>query len=94
MRRKCPHCSDNVIRVEDILFGDCRCVSCGKLIGASRIAANLFTSLIVIVTLLTTFLVFLQMGFFAALLWFSVPVGSLSYIKARFSPLEVKADVP
>jgi len=93
MRRKCPNCSKYTIRVKDILFGDSRCANCEKLVGANRLAAGLFATLIVIATLLTTFLVFLQMGLFAALVWFSVPVGSLSYIKARFSPLEVKMNV-
>jgi hypothetical protein len=37
-------------------------------------------------------MVFLQMGAYAALLWFTFPVGALSYLKARFGPLETKID--
>jgi hypothetical protein len=44
-----------------------------------------------LVTVATTFVVLVELGFYGALIWFSVPVGALSYIKARFGPLEVKA---
>lgn len=37
-------------------------------------------------------MVFLQLGAYAALLWFTFPVGALSYLKARFGPLETKID--
>jgi len=47
---------------------------------------------IFLVTLVTTLVVLVDLGFYAALIWFSVPVGALSYLKARFGPLEVKAE--
>lgn len=90
MKRKCPNCSASTISVDRILFGNCRCETCGKVIGVHRIATRLFSVLILIVTSVTTFLVFLQMGFFAALVWFSLPIGAVSFIKARYSPLETK----
>ncbi|MDH3989455.1 MAG: hypothetical protein OEV34_10020 [Gammaproteobacteria bacterium] len=37
-------------------------------------------------------MVVLQMGIYAALLWFTFPIGALSYLKARFGPLETKID--
>jgi len=37
-------------------------------------------------------MVVLQMGTYAALLWFTFPIGALSYLKARLGPLETKSD--
>ena len=54
--------------------------------------AAFFSVLIFFVTITTTFMVFVQMGGYAALLWFTLPIGALSYLKARFSPLETKVD--
>jgi hypothetical protein len=48
--------------------------------------------LIVAFTLTTTTMVLMQSGLYAAILWFPFPIGSLSYIKARFSPLETKEE--
>jgi hypothetical protein len=46
------------------------------------------------VTSLSTIAVLAQFGIYAALLWFPFPVGALGYLKARFSPLEVKVARP
>ncbi len=55
-------------------------------------AAGFFSVITFIVTALTTIVVLIELGFYGALIWFSVPVGALSYLKARFAPLEVKAE--
>jgi hypothetical protein len=34
--------------------------------------------------------VFAQMGFYAAILWFPFPIGSLNYLKVRVCPLETR----
>ena len=60
------------------------------MIGVNTIASFLFAVLIFLVTLVTTFVVFLQFDIYAAILWFSLPVGALSYIKARYCPLQLK----
>jgi len=60
-------------------------------VGIRRAFAAFFSIVIFLVTVATTFVVLVELGFYGALIWFSVPVGALSYIKARFSPLEVKA---
>jgi hypothetical protein len=49
-----------------------------------------FNILIAAVALTTTIMVLMQLGVYAAIVWFPFPVGSLSYLKARFSPLETK----
>lgn len=49
-----------------------------------------FNILIFAVTAVTTTMVLMQSGLYAAILWFTLPIGSLSYIKARYSPLETK----
>jgi hypothetical protein len=50
--------------------------------------------LTLLVTSLSTIAVVAQFGIYAALLWFPFPVGALGYLKARFSPLEVKVAQP
>lgn len=91
MRRTCPHCSNRSIQIKEILFRDCRCPECHSVVGIRRAFAAFFSIVIFLVTVATTFVVLVELGFYGALIWFSVPVGALSYIKARFSPLEVKA---
>ena len=49
-----------------------------------------FAAVITAVTLATTLMVLIQMGLYAALLWFPFPIGALGYLKARFCPLEAK----
>ena len=54
-------------------------------------AASLgFNVLIAAITVVTTAMVLMQSGLYAAILWCPFPIGSLSYIKARFAPLETK----
>ena len=91
MRRTCPHCSNNSIQIKEILFRDCRCPDCHSVVGIRKAFAAFFSIVIFLVTVATTFVVLVELGFYAAIIWFSVPVGALSYIKARFGPLEVKA---
>jgi hypothetical protein len=42
------------------------------------------------VTVLTTLIVILQMGNFWGIVWFSVPIATFAYLKARLGPLETK----
>ena len=62
------------------------------MVGVRPAISALFSVVIFLVTVATTFIVLLELGFYGALVWFSVPVGAMSYIKARFGPLEVKAE--
>lgn len=78
--------------IKDILFGNCQCSKCKHIVGVHWIVAAFFSVLIFLVTVSTTFMVFVQMGVYAALLWFTLPIGALSYLKARFGALETKAD--
>lgn len=90
MSRECPNCITRSIPLSEILFSNCRCAKCGALIGVHWAAYFGFNVLIFAVTLTTTTMVLMQSGLYAAILWFPFPIGSLSYIKARFSPLETK----
>ena len=92
MNRECPNCSARSIRVNDVLFSNCRCVHCKRNVGVHSVVVAFFSLLIFLTSAISTVMVFLQMGVYAALLWFTVPVGALSYLKARFGPLETKTD--
>lgn len=74
------------------MFGDCRCPNCRRIVGIHWAAAAFFSVLIFVAAVVTTLMVLVQLGFYAALLWFTLPVGALSYVKARFGPLETKAE--
>ena len=50
--------------------------------------------LILIATVMTTGMVFLQAGLYAAIVWLPFPVGALSYVKARFCRLEAAPQGP
>ena len=90
--RRCPHCSSDSIPIKAILFRNTQGPDCGTGVGVRSSVATLFSVVIFLVTVATTFIVLLELGFYGALVWFSVPVGAMSYIKARFGPLEVKAE--
>ena len=90
MYRECPSCTDGAILIKDLLFRDSRCPKCRSIVGVHRAVAALFSVIIFLATVITTIVVMAQLGFYAGLLWFTVPVGALSYLKARFGPLEVK----
>ena len=90
MNRICPNCDNNTIPVQDVLFSDYPCPHCKRMIGVHGIASFAFAVLIFLVTLVTTFVVLLQFDIYAAILWFSLPIGALSYVKARYCPLQQK----
>lgn len=90
MTRTCPNCRDATIPIREILFADYVCPNCKRMVGISAAASFVFSALIFVITLLTTFVIFLQFDIYAAILWFSLPIGALSYIKARFCPLQLK----
>jgi len=87
VQRDCPNCSKSTIPVSGVLFSDYRCPNCRSVIGVSRFAAATVNALILIVTIVTTAMVFLQLGLYAAIVWLPLPIGSLSYLKARFCRL-------
>lgn len=88
--RRCPSCAKERIPVAELLANDTRCPSCGRCIGIHRFYSTFFYLLILAVTLVSTFAVFLQFGVFAAILWAPFPIGAIGYIKARYSPLVVR----
>lgn len=92
MKRNCPNCSGQTISVRELLFGDCRCRSCLRVIGVHRVASVMASIVIFTVAVLTTLIVLIELDLWAALLWFTLPVGALSYVKARFCPLETRPE--
>jgi hypothetical protein len=74
------------------LFHQYRCPNCRSLVGIGRLASVSVNVAILLVTIVTTAMVFLQLGLYAAIVWLPFPMGSLSYFKARFCRLETVDD--
>lgn len=91
MNRECPSCARSSIPVKELLFTDYRCAECRELVGVQSIVAAISSFLIFVVASVTTLMVLIQLGLYAALVWFTAPVGALGYLKARFGPLETKS---
>lgn len=92
MKRNCPNCRSNTISVKELLFGNCRCASCLRVVGVHRVAAALSSIVIFTVAIITTLIVLIELDIWAALLWFTLPVGALTYLKVRYCPLETKSE--
>lgn len=88
--RACPCCCVESIPVTELLVSFCRCPNCRTVVGPHWLFNLLFVVVTFVATALSTIAVLAQFGLFAALLWFSFPVGALGHLKAKFSPLEVK----
>ena len=58
----------------------------------NRFISLLFSILIVVVTVVTSYMVLSLFGIYAVIVWFIFPVGAIGYLRARFSPLRVLAD--
>ena len=71
-------------------MGRAFCAQCESVIDVRRAAAAAVNLLTFILTVLTTLLVIAQMGNFWGLLWFTLPIGAMAYLKARFCPLDSK----
>ncbi len=85
--RICPVCSEPSIPVSELLVSNARCPNCGSVVGVHWLFGSVFYVVIFGVTAISTFLVLARFGIFAAILWFSFPIGAIGYLKARFSPL-------
>ena len=92
MNRVCPNCAERFVSTKDLLFGNCRCGNCHCIVGVRRLVAAVANLVIFTVAIVTTLIVFIELDLYAALLWFTLPVGALSYLKIRFCPLEVKPE--
>lgn len=92
--RRCPGCLKLTLPIKGLVFGDSRCANCGSLVRVNRVASMGFSVLIFVATVTTTIMVLAQMGLYAALLWFSCPIGALSYVKARLCPLQLEQQNP
>ena len=53
----------------------------------------LFSILIVVVTVVTSYMVLSLYGIYAVIVWFIFPIGAIGYLRARFCPLKVLPDV-
>lgn len=92
MMRTCPNCSSASISTTDLLVGSVRCSACSARVGMNRFISLLFSILIVVVTVVTSYMVLSLFGIYAVIVWFIFPVGAIGYLRARFSPLRVLAD--
>ena len=88
--RVCPACLQPSISVSELLVSSARCSNCGSTIGVHWFFGTFFYVVIFAATAISTFLVLTRFGVFAAILWFSFPIGAIGYLKARFSPLQRK----
>ena len=89
MQRICPNCSQRSIPVSGLLVGPCRCVACGVTVRVNRFLSFLFSILILVVTLVTSYMVMSLYGIYAVIIWFVFPIGAIGYVRARFCPLTV-----
>lgn len=53
----------------------------------NRLAAALFTLVMIVVTVGTSVMVLSLFNIYAVILWFAFPIGAIGYLKARFCPL-------
>ncbi len=93
MNRTCPNCSAANISTRDLLVGSVRCSACRHRIGLNRFVSMLFSILIVVVTVVTSYMVLSLYGIYAVIVWFIFPIGAIGYLRARFCPLKVLPDV-
>ena len=92
MQRVCPNCSQRSIPAAELLVGESRCRACGKTVRANRAVSFLFSILILVVTLVTSYMVLSLFGIYAVIVWFIFPIGAIGYLRARFCPLTVKPE--
>jgi hypothetical protein len=90
LNRICPSCFAESVPVKELLVSYARCPNCRAAVGPHWLFNWPLNLLTFLVTSLSTIAVLAQFGIYAALLWFPFPVGALGYLKASFSPLEVK----
>ncbi len=88
--RTCPACSQPTIPIAGLLVAHARCPNCDSLVGPHWFFGSLFFLVILIATFASSIAVLSQFGIYAAILWFSFPIGAIGYLKARFSPLVSK----
>ena len=88
LQRPCPNCAEKTVLVSAVLFSDFRCPNCACVVRVAKAAAAVFNFLILIATVVTTGMIFLQAGLYASIVWLPFPIGALSYVKARFCKLE------
>lgn len=87
LNRNCPNCSSESISVTELIFSDVVCANCDHVVRVHWLFRAVFHVVILIATILTVVIVLVDQGFYVAILLFTVPIGALGYIKARFSPL-------
>ena len=88
--RTCPNCQQASIPVAELLVTHATCPNCRAIVGPHWSLAAISFIVIFTVTIIATIVVLAQFGIYAAILFFSFPIGALGYLKARFAPLVVK----
>ena len=77
-----------------LILSDVLCAICGRRVGVHWLFRSVFFVIISIVTPFTVFVVLVEHGLYAALLMFSLPIGAIGFIKARFCPLVIRRQRP
>ena len=90
MNRTCPNCSRESISVSGLIVSVVACPACGEHIGVHWAYRAIFFVVIFAVAVLTTIVVYVDQGLYAAMLMVSVPIGVIGYIKARYCPLVIR----
>ena len=90
--RICPNCGSRSIDLRQLFFASVECSSCHARIASSRIPTVISNLLIALVTICTTAIVYITLGPIWALMWFSVPIGTLNFIKVRILPLAIETE--
>ena len=90
--RRCPACKAASIPTKELIVSDARCPSCGRIVGPQSLVRILVFLVLSVITIATTVMVLAQFGLYAAILWFSFPIGSIGYLKARFAPLTARRE--
>ena len=88
--RICPVCSQRSIDVTELLVSNAVCPNCRSTVGVHWLYGGFFYLVLLAIAGISTLLVLARFGIFAAILWFSFPIGAIGYLKARFSPLQRK----
>ena len=93
-QRNCPSCGQKTIPVSELLVSDARCPGCRCVVGPQRLIGALFFIVTATATAASTLVVMTQFGLYAAILWFSFPIGAIGYLRARLSPLRSRRSNP
>lgn len=90
--RTCPNCQKSTVRINSLLFADSACDSCNAVVTVHKFYGVVFGFATLATTAASSIVVLASQGMYAALLLLPLPIGAMSYLKARFCPLSATID--